>query len=242
MGALILGVALLVALLFFLKWYSTAPPPASLWRVLKWGGLAISIVLVGFLLLRGGFQFLWFAAAFLVPWFLRMRGMRNWVRAAKPKASGQTSTVRTRFVAMELDHDTGDMDGEVLEGPYAGRRLSDLDIDALLEILNVSAGADTQSAQVLQSYLDRIYGDEWRDQAGAAGSRTGADDEGPRPECQSGMTRDEAYEVLGLDPGASDEDIKQAHRRLIREYHPDKGGSDYLAAKINEAKELLLGG
>ena len=240
MGALIFGVALLVALLFFLKWYSTAPP-ASLWRVLKWGGLVISIVLVGFLLLRGGFQFLWFAAAFLVPWLLRMRGMRNWVRAAKPKASGQTSTVRTRFVAMELDHDTGDMDGEVLEGPYAGRRLSDLDIDALLEILNISAGADTQSAQVLQSYLDRIYGDEWRDQAGAAGSRTGADDEGPRSG-SSGMTRDEAYEVLGLSPGASDEDIKQAHRRLIREYHPDKGGSDYLAAKINEAKELLLGG
>jgi len=167
--------------------------------------------------------------------------MRNWVRAAKPKASGQTSTVRTRFVAMELDHDTGDMDGEVLEGPYAGRRLSDLDIDALLEILNISAGADTQSAQVLQSYLDRIYGDEWRDKAGAAGSRTGADDEGPRPG-SGGMTRAEAYEVLGLGPGASDEDIKQAHRRLIREYHPDKGGSDYLAAKINEAKELLLGG
>jgi len=226
--------------LFFLKWYSTAPP-ASLWRVLKWGGLAVSIVLVGFLMLRGGFQFLWFAAAFLVPWLLRMRGMRNWVRAAKPKASGQTSTVRTRFVAMELDHDTGDMDGEVLEGPYAGQRLSDLDVDALLEILHVSAGADSQSAQVLQSYLDRVHGDEWRERAGAAGSRTGADDEGPRPSA-AGMTRDEAYEVLGLDLGASDEAIKQAHRRLIREYHPDKGGSDYLAAKINEAKELLLGG
>ena len=142
---------------------------------------------------------------------------------------------------MELDHDTGDMDGEVLEGPYAGQRLSNLDVDALLEILHVSAGADTQSAQVLQSYLDRVHGDEWRERAGAAGSRTGADDEGPRPS-SGGMTRDEAYEVLGLDPGASDEAIKQAHRRLIREYHPDKGGSDYLAAKINEAKELLLGG
>ena len=240
MGALILGVALLVTLLFFLNWYSTAPP-ASLWRVLKWGGLAIAMVLVSFLLLRGGLQFLWIAAAFFVPWFLRLRGMRNWARAAKPKASGQTSTVRTRFVAMELDHDTGDMDGEVLEGPYAGRRLSDLDIDALLKILHVAADADTQSAQVLQSYLERVHGDEWCDRAGAAGSRTEAGDGGARPRA-AGMTRDEAYEVLGLGPGASDEDIKQAHRRLIREYHPDKGGSDYLAAKINEAKDLLLSG
>ena len=240
MGALILGVALLVALLFFLRWYSTASTE-SLWRVLKWGGLAIAVVLVGFLLLRGGLQFLWIAAAFLVPWFLRMRGMRNWARAAKPKASGQTSTVRTRFVAMELDHDTGEMDGDVLEGPYAGRRLSDLDLDALLELLHVAAGADTQSAQVLQSYLDRVHGDEWRERAGAAGSQTGTGDAGARPGTTS-MTRDEAYEVLGLAPGASEEEIKQAHRQLIREYHPDKGGSDYLAAKINEAKDLLLGG
>ncbi|PPR61627.1 MAG: hypothetical protein CFH10_01099 [Alphaproteobacteria bacterium MarineAlpha4_Bin2] len=238
MGALILGVALLVAFLLFLRWCSLASP-ASLWRVLKWGGVAIGIILISFLLLRGGLQFLWAASVFLVPWLLRLRGLRNWARAASPKSSGQNSKVRTRFIAMELDHDTGSMDGEVLEGPYAGRRLSDLDLDSLMDLLNHTIKNDSQSAQVLQSYLDRIHGDDWRDRAGSGGSGTGGGEPHPGG---TAMTRDEAYEVLGLEVGASEEDIKKAHRRLIREYHPDLGGSDYLAAKINEAKDLLLGG
>ncbi|MEE2688276.1 MAG: DnaJ domain-containing protein [Pseudomonadota bacterium] len=240
MGVLILGITLLFALLFFLRWYSSASP-SSLWRVLKWGGLVVGIVLVGFLLLRGGLQFLWVAAAFLVPWFLRIRGMRNWMRAAAPKSSGQTSTVRTRLVAMQLDHDTGAMDGEVLEGPYAGQRLSDLDLDDLIDLLHLAVNSDSQSALVLQSYLDRVYGDKWRDRAARAGAESGAGSGGSQFG-GSGMTRDQAYEVLGLQPDVSEEDIKNAHRRLIREYHPDRGGSDYLAAKINEAKDLLLGG
>jgi hypothetical protein len=63
---------------------------------------------------------------------------------------------------------------------------------------------------------------------------------GPPPPAQSTMTREEALAVLGLKPGANAEEIRLAHRRLIKDYHPDKGGSDYLAVKINQAKELLL--
>jgi len=55
------------------------------------------------------------------------------------------------------------------------------------------------------------------------------------------MSRDEAYEVLGLHPGASETDIKEAHRRLMRGAHPDAGGSDWLAARINQARDILLG-
>lgn len=239
MGWLILGLTLAVALIFFLRWYSTAATE-DIWKVLKWGGLTIAIVVGLFLLLRGGFQFLWIAAAFLIPWLLRMRGMRNWASAARPRAGGQRSTVRTRFVAMELDHDTGDMDGDILEGPHRGRRLSDLDLQSLIELLHLASNEDMQSAQVLQSYLDRVHGDDWREQAGAAGA-AGSGGGGTRGSGgASQMSRDEAYEVLGLQPGASDAEIKAAHRQLIREYHPDKGGSDYLAAKINEAKDLLL--
>ena len=238
MGTMILGIALLVALVFFLRWYATAPP-SDLLKVLKWGGLTIGGLLVLFMLLRGGFQFLWIAAAFLIPYLLRRRGMRGWAQASKPRTEGQRSTVRTRFVAMELDHDTGDMDGEVLEGPHRGRRLSDLDLDSLLDLLHLAYNEDSQSAQVIQSYLDRVHGDEWQERAGEAGSAGGGSNSGAKPGT-SQMTRDEAYEVLGLQPGAGEDEIRAAHRRLIREYHPDAGGSDYLAAKINEAKDLLL--
>lgn len=237
MGALLLGITLLVAIIFLLKWYTTAPPQ-SLWKAIKWGGITIAVLLALFLLLRGGLQFIWIAAAFLVPWLLRLRGMRNWARAARPRAGGQRSTVRTRFVAMELDHDTGEMDGEILEGPYKGKRLSDLDLDSLIDLLHQATQEDGQSAQVLQSYLDRAHGDEWRERAGDAGA-SGGGGQGPNSG-SSQMSWDEAHEVLGLEPGASAADIKAAHRQLIREYHPDRGGSDYLAAKINEAKDLLL--
>ena len=238
MGTMILGIALLVALVFFLRWYATAPP-SDLLKVLKWGGLTIGGLLVLFMLLRGGFQFLWIAAAFLIPYLLRRRAMRGWAQASKPRTEGQRSTVRTRFVAMELDHDTGDMDGEVLEGPHRGRRLSDLDLDSLLDLLHLAYNEDSQSAQVIQSYLDRVHGDEWHERAGEAGSAGGGSNSAAKPGT-SQMTRDEAYEVLGLQPGAGEDEIRAAHRRLIREYHPDAGGSDYLAAKINEAKDLLL--
>ena len=238
MGTMILGIALLVVLVFFLRWYATAPP-SDLLKVLKWGGLTIGGLLVLFMLLRGGFQFLWIAAAFLIPYLLRRRGMRGWAQASKPRTEGQRSTVRTRFVAMELDHDTGDMDGEVLEGPHRGKRLSDLDLDSLLDLLHLAYNEDSQSAQVIQSYLDRVHGDEWQEHAEEAGSAGGGSNSGAKPGT-SQMTRDEAYEVLGLQPGAGEDEIRAAHRRLIREYHPDTGGSDYLAAKINEAKDLLL--
>ena len=164
-------------------------------------------------------------------------GYAEFCAGVEVRAGGQRSTVRTRFVSMELDHDTGEMDGDILEGPYAGRRLSDLDVDSLLDLLHAAASADAQSAQVLQSYLDRMHGDEWRERAGDSADAT---DEAGAAASSGRMSREEAFEILGLEVGASDEDIKLAHRRLIREYHPDRGGSDYLAAKINEAKDLLL--
>jgi hypothetical protein len=128
------------------------------------------------------------------------------------------------------------MDGTVLEGPRQGKRLSDLPLDELLELLAVCRREDGQSAAVLEAYLDRGYSD-WREQAGVgdAGQDTRSASMGTGE-----MTRNEAYAVLGLQAGASKEEIRDAHRHLMQKLHPDRGGSTYLAAKINQAKDLLL--
>jgi hypothetical protein len=164
--------------------------------------------------------------------FSRMRGGGG-------APSGQTSEIATRFLRVTLDHDSGAIAGEVIDGPHAGRRLDDLGLDDLIGLLGVCQAEDEQSAQVLTAYLDRVHPD-WRARAQAAGAGTGASSgngfaSGP-------MGRDEALRILGLEPGAGADDIKEAHRRLMAGLHPDHGGSTYLASKLNEAKDLLLDG
>ena len=150
------------------------------------------------------------------------------------KAQGQTSSVRTKMLAMELDHDSGSMDGEILAGEFAGRRLTDLKLEELVVLMGECSAAKDQSLALLEAYLDRAHPD-WRDGAqreGTASAPGGA---------SAKMTMGEAYEILGLEPGAGEEEIVAAHRRMMKQYHPDQGGSDYLAARINQAKDLLLG-
>ncbi len=149
---------------------------------------------------------------------------------------------------MTLDHDSGALDGRILDGRHEGRLLSELDLPQLLELLQDYSIADSQSAAVLEAYLDRTQGADWRAE-GAAEDETGAGAEaGPgggreraaRRPGSGVMSRAEALEILGLEEGAGPEAIREAHRRLMQKLHPDHGGSNYLAAKLNEAKELLL--
>jgi hypothetical protein len=177
------------------------------------------------------------AAAFLLrflPMILRL--LPFWQMFRSRTASGQTrkgnqsSTIRTAYLLMELDHDSGNMDGEVLQGQFAGQKLAQLELDQLLELHN-ECQSDTDSLQVLEAYLDRTR-DEWRDQA--KGSQA------PPAQEESAMTRQLALEILGLEEGASDEEIIKAHRSMMQRLHPDRGGSDYLAKKINTAKDFLL--
>ena len=131
---------------------------------------------------------------------------------------------------MELDHDTGNMDGMILKGTFAQRKLSALTQNELLAMLGECAN-DSDSSQVLQAYLDRTH-PSWREQSGnTEGNREITD--------ESVMTRSLALEILGLSENAGRHEIVKAHRHLMQKMHPDRGGSDYLAKKINSAKDFL---
>jgi len=150
------------------------------------------------------------------------------------KTPGATSRVRSTYLDMELDHDSGTMTGRVAGGSYDGRRLDDLDEDDLRKLYREVA-IDPESVSLLEAYLDRRL-PGWREdvEGDAAAGAGGAANAGP-------MTDEEAYQVLGLAPGAGEAEIRSAHRNLMKRVHPDQGGSTFLASKINEAKDRLLG-
>lgn len=240
----VLGVGLLLGVLLIARWY-VGVEPKTLVKALKWVGLCLAMSVIVWLLLTGK---MWAAVAALpaaMMWFARLSsglrfvqmfrrlfggGAAGWSSpssgpGAGAQSGGQSSDVRTRFVAAHLDHATGQMSGEVLDGRFRGRRLDDLNLDELLELLT-EAQADADSARLLESYLDRRAPD-WRNHAARQPSGT--------------MTRAEALRVLGLQEGATPAAIKAAHRHLMAQVHPDHGGTDYLAQQINQAKDVLLG-
>ena len=165
-------------------------------------------------------------------------GVALWYRSRSRQAVGSgTSQVTTPWLRMELDHGTGDLDGEILQGSYVGRRLDDLDDDELaLFAGEIAREADRRTRELVETYLDR-RAPGWRD--GAYGDE--ASGLGPTPGAGP-MSKEKAYEILGLAPGASEAEIREAHRRLMKRAHPDAGGTVERAALLNEAKSVLLGG
>jgi hypothetical protein len=147
------------------------------------------------------------------------------------RSAGQTSRVRSAFLEMELDHDSGAMRGRILAGKHEGVSLDALEVTTLIGLLGE---IDEESRALLATYLDR-RSPAWREhaQGDAAAGQGGPPRSGP-------MTQEEAYQILGLEPGASAEEIGRAHRALMKKLHPDQGGTTYLAARINEAKDVLL--
>jgi len=148
-------------------------------------------------------------------------------------SAARDSTVETRFIRMILDHDTGTMSGTVLQGRFAGMRLDELRPPELLLLLRECRAEDEEAARLLEAYLDRVRSD-WRDEMAGEQPRGGP------PPSSPDVTVDEAYAILGLAPGADAEAIKAAHHRLMKQLHPDHGGTDYLASKINRARDVLL--
>ncbi|TIV65312.1 MAG: molecular chaperone DnaJ [Mesorhizobium sp.] len=163
-------------------------------------------------------------------------GWYAWMRAKRPPAkpvAAQRSTVRTAALEMDLDHDSGKLEGLVLAGRYEGKMLGAMGI-ADLQQLHVELRPDPESRQLLETYLDGRF-PVWRNDA----QPDGGEGLGVAPGAGA-MTKEEAYKILGLEAGAAAADIRKAHRRLMQRLNTDVGGTSVLAARINEAKDVLL--
>jgi hypothetical protein len=236
----LLGGVVLLAGFLLLVWLFVNADPVRLAQTLKWTGIAIGgVAVLGLLLFPPAREFaaLLFPVALSMPMLARLRQLIDRYRTP---SGGQSSTVATAFLRMTLDHDTGTMTGTILQGRYAGLRIEEMGVGDLIDLLRECRAADEESARLVEAYLDRLHPD-WRDEmAGArAGGSTGGERQ-TRTAPSGDMTVDEACAILGLQPGATPAEIREAHRRLMVKLHPDHGGSDYLASQINRARDLLL--
>lgn len=230
MAWLALGLLLLVGIFALLKLFADAKPAQIKGALALLAGGFGTVLLVALLASGRGGQAIWALALFgplVWRWVQARRAAGTFARggAASP---GLASDVETTLLSMGLDHDSGRMTGRVKGGRFGGADLGDLDLPALLALMAELAALDPDGMPLLEAWLDRSH-PEWRELATPPDFPTGP------------MGRAEALEVLGLMEGATADEIRSAHRRLMRRAHPDQGGSDWLASRLNEARDILLG-
>lgn len=236
MGALVLGGAALVVAITLLRWFVGADTKALLKASRYFGAGLLLLAAVGLAaldrvalaMLAGSMAWGLFTGGHAWPggWPYPHGGA-----AGPPPPDNPTSRVKTDWLDMELSHASGKMTGRMLQGEFAGE-LDSFTKDKLGNLYPYLKARDAASVRLLEAYLDRRFGPAWR---------TSPEFAPPAPSKPGGMSRQEAYAVLGLSSDASEDDIRAAYHRLIVQNHPDHGGSSYLAAKINEARDVLLG-
>jgi DnaJ domain len=231
---LILGFGLLLLLILAVRAFLSADPKQLLhffrWFLISLGAAAAVILLLfSFLSERPlpGFILLGILGYGLRLW-------RQWRQAAGRQGTGRISEVETPTLRMRLDHGSGEMTGTVLRGAFTGRRLDELSEAEIVALWRECRVADEPASRLLETYLDRLQPD-WRERTSA---QPGGEARAPNSDA---MSHEEAYALLGLAKGADAAAIREAHHKLMMKLHPDHGGSTYLAAKINRAKEILLG-
>ncbi|MBM3577686.1 MAG: molecular chaperone DnaJ [Alphaproteobacteria bacterium] len=232
---ILIGLIALVLTILALNAY-TKTSPALLAIILKRGGGFLAMALGALLLARGrldlGMALLGFGVWLIGIGGSPLRGFRN-------AGAGGVSRVRSAMIEMELDHSTGAIRGVVLAGQHEGAPLDSLTRPALLELYSVCRRDDPDGAKLLEAYLDRRFSG-WRSTSDAhtdSGSFRSGERNARRP---GAISEDEAYEILGLKRGAAAADIARAHRDLMKKLHPDLGGTTDLAARVNEAKDVLM--
>ncbi len=237
MPTLIVGAVAVIVLYLLLQMFRAANP-AVLARAVKIAGGTVALAGAAFTGFKG-------ELAVAVPLGIFGAGLLGWspfgssafgnigglFGGSGQRSAGQSSRVRSQFLDMSLDHDSGVLSGRITAGPYAGRSLEEFELPQLAAMM---PSFDAESVSLLESYLDRRF-PAWRQNTD--GDTAG----GQRRAAPSGkMTNEEAYQILGLQPGAGPDEIGRAHRALMKKLHPDQGGSTYLAARVNEAKDTLL--
>ncbi len=243
MTRLITVIALFGTVWFWLMWRNT--PTVQGRKDLIWKSAVGGLIIVIILLALGG-RIHWMGAVVAATLPLLKQGMGLLIRffpflAQVYKTHGPTatapdmSTVRSAIIEMNLNHDTGELQGEVLDGPFSGQQLAKMSRETLAELLSYCRQRDSDSARLLESYLaQRFDGD------GDFDTSDGERNNGAANSASAPMSNAEALAILGLAEPVTADDISLAHRRLIQKLHPDRGGNDYLASKINEARDLLL--
>lgn len=208
-------------------------------------GLAAGVLLL--LLLTGRVHFLAALVAALIPfakklplllrYFPLLRHLKQQLGGAKKVGPEDTSTVVTSLLAMSLQQRSGRIDGEVLLGEFKGQRLTQLSLSQLFQLYQVASDHYVDSIPVLDAFLKRHVGIAWRKKAEQLGFQF---DELNMTADSPEMDVSRALQILGLEPGASKQEVLDAHRKLMQKLHPDRGGSNFLAAQVNTAKDVLL--
>lgn len=226
-GTFFLGIVVLGIVILLIRWFVDADPKAVA-RGLKISAVVLGGALLIYIFISGVYRLLPFLLMTALPWILE--GRFNIRKPGGRPSRGQSSEVETGYLRMTLDHDSGEMEGEVLDGQFKGRKISDLSLEETAELLHECLAEDPNGAAVVEAWLDRIYGPDWREAA-------------DMPEGKSGgaMTEAEALDILGLEAGATKDEIEAAWRAQMSKNHPDAGGSTWIAARINAAREFLLG-
>lgn len=234
----ILGIGLLFGLLLLARWVVNADPKLLAWLIKVVVGI-LALGLGALVIATDRIQWVIFLIPMALPLYFHWRSNQIRRRNAQGPAPGGRSEINTGWLRMELDHDTGAMRGTIQRGRYAGRGLAGMTAEELRDLLE-ELEEDSDSAALLEAYLDRMHGAAWREGDEATERAEAAGEAPPRRPPPGGMSAEEALEILGLASGATPDQVKEAHRRLMTKLHPDRGGSTYLAAKINQAKDVLL--
>jgi len=233
-GYLVLGVALVIGLAMIVRGLRGATGKQA--RRWLWQSLAAVSILVGaffFLTARPGYA--------LVPGIgLAVALLGLAIDAALAPAKSHLSKVDTRFLKLILDHQTGQVTGDIVAGPFAGRRIESLKVDDLVDLMVHYTQEDQQSARLIEAYLDRTS-PTWRERYGPDGQPKG-DSYTATARPGGPMSKAEALKILGLQLGASADEVRAAHRRKLQEHHPDRGGDPDMAARMNQARDVLLEG